>query len=290
MNARCLKNRRRSYAALIALLAAPLWASPRDFATEYALVFQQGLNDEADRRNRAAQAERSWAMIDRLPETEVAPAGVTPGEVRRNEALYRRAISEFERALESLQSYREGHAMLQAERSALRDPTWWKEQEEQSRLDRVESAMTARFHREQSYWWSRTLGSLEELDRPELRESARVHDLRKRAMRMFAVNLIALGYYAPAIVLLEEYDRFPEVWGEWPLNYYLSRAYGGEFRRARRDRAVPETDLRELRRRKNLHFLRAVELKFGRQSLEWRTSFERVHLEELGSPRSSPPS
>ncbi|MBX7058232.1 MAG: hypothetical protein K1X75_09200 [Leptospirales bacterium] len=267
------------------MAAAPVVQLQQDLLSNYLLWFAQLQSNTGEGQQRIEEAERSWAMIDRVPPVVPEGQGIPGGDLRWNEALYRRAVSEFERALQSIEDFRQQLQQIDTARQTLRDPTWWKALDEMARLDRRQTATTLEFHRQQTYWWSRTLATLGRMDRPALHSQSRVVDLRKRALRLYAVNEIALGYYAPALRLLEEYAEFPEVETEWPLHYYLSRCYGGELRRARQDRGIGEAELRELRRRRNLHFLRAVELKFGRPSPEWDETMRRTILDELGTPR-----
>lgn len=296
-------------AALLASLLASLFCGPALFADGPARSFSEEYNEYAARLAagspdiRTNEAiERAWMMFERVVDDYDYPDPIMPGDGRFNEALYRRAVSEFERALESLGEFRETQRRLEAARQRIRDPLWWKELEEQNRLDRVESRETMEFHRVQSYWFGRVFATLERIDRPQLARQARAANLRQRALRMYAVNQIALGRYPEARRALTEYANFPgtpmpglapdgflKTEQEWPLHYYLSRAYAAEFRAARRNTAVGEAELRELRRKKNLHYLRAVHLKFGRQSAEFETTLSTIHREELGSPRTSPP-
>ncbi len=276
-------------------------APARSFSEEYAEYAARAGEAVPDIRANEA-VERAWMMFERVVDDYDYPDPIAPGDVRFNEALYRRAVSEFERALESLGEFRETQRRIQIARERIRDPLWWKELEEQNRLDRIESRETREFHRVQSHWFGRVFATLERIDRPRLAAQPRVVNLRQRALRLYAVNQVALGHYSEALRALMEYaelpgapapglapDAFLKTEQEWPLHYYLSRAYAAEFRAARRNSAVGETELRELRRKKNLHYLRAVHLKFGRQSVEFETTLSAIHREELGSPRTSPP-
>lgn len=276
-------------------------APARSFSEEYAAYVAQAGEGTADVRAREA-IERTWMMFERVVDDYDYPDPIAPGDGRFNEALYRRAVSEFERALENLGEFRETQRRLAVARERIRDPLWWKELEEQNRLDRIESRETIEFHRVQSYWFGRVFATLERIDRPQLARQSRAANLRQRALRMYGVNQIALGRYPEALRALIEYAAFPgtpapglapdgflKTEQEWPLHYYLSRAYAAEFRAARRNTSIGETELRELRRKKNLHYLRAVHLKFGRESAEFETTLASIHREELGSPRTSPP-
>ncbi len=120
----------------------------------------------------------------------------------------------------------------------------------------------------------------------ELARSDSALDLRKRSYRLYAVNQMALGNFSAALGALERLQALPGMDEEWPRYYYLGVCYRAEFRVAARNTGVREATLIELRRRSNLYRLRAVELKYGVASVEFRTLFDAVRREELGGPRT----
>ncbi|MCR9144311.1 MAG: hypothetical protein NXI24_18840 [bacterium] len=274
----------------------PLTAPPRgelvhDFSGEYeSFIIRHGRSGSV-RDVRDSQAiEQAWSLFPHptpLPPFQDA-APIAPGDPAYNEALFRRAVSFYQRAREELADFRGELEALGALREDIRNPLWWKWIDTSDRYNRIERRVRDRYGLRLTRYFHETFATLDRIDQLPLARSERVLELRKRSYRLYAVNQVALGNFTQALKILERFAELPGVDQEWPLYYYLSECYAAEFRRARRNTGVTEYTLRELRRRKNLHRLRAVELKFGRASEEFREAFDMIRLEELGGPRSSP--
>lgn len=203
------------------------------------------------------------------------------------EALYRRAVSQYELAGRTHEEFRAELQKIEDHRVFVDtwEPVWWRNIEGHERLNRQRTATRRRYLTRLSNEFRAVFDTLGQIGSTRIRQQERFINLQKDSYRMFSVYQLGLGRYAPALDVLEKYQRFPDVENEWPLHYYLSRSYGGLLRGARKDRSVPGKDLNELRRKRNLHFLRAVDLKFGRRSIEYETTFERIRREELGPVR-----
>ncbi len=269
--------------------AAPSIALDHDFLTAYDLFLKRyGTGPVVDVREASTNGQ-AWATFPYPTDLYPGPRPAPAGDLAWNEALYRRALSQYERALDAVNAFREREQELKDERENLREALWWKQIDAVDRIERVEQRVRDRYHRETAQYFRGTFESLDRIDRESLDSSERVVELRKRAYRLYAVHEIALGGFTPALKVLERYQDLPgdpSVREEWPLHYYLSMCYAAQFRRGRANTGVSEVTLRALRRRKNIHKLRAVELRHGRNSEEFRRVFADVRLEELGSPRS----
>ncbi len=271
----------------------PETAPPRgelihDFVGEYeSFVLRHGRGGPVRDVRDSSAIEQAWSLFPHPAPLYDDAAPIAPGDPVYNEALFRRAVSYYQRAREELADFRGELQRIGALREDVRDPLWWKWLDQDDRYDRVERRIRDRYGLRLINYFRETFATLDRIDQVALRRSPRVLELRKRSYRLYAVNQVALGNFTQALKILERFAGLPGVQNEWPLYYYLSLCYGSEFRRARLNRGVSEYTLRELRRRKNLHRLRAVELKFGRGSKEFRETFDAVRLEELGGPRGS---
>ncbi|MEQ9367292.1 MAG: hypothetical protein RIF32_23880 [Leptospirales bacterium] len=271
----------------------PETAPPRgelihDFVGEYeAFILRHGRNGPVRDVRESGAIEQAWSLFPHPAPLYEDAAPVAAGDPVFNEALYRRAVSYYRRAREELADFRGELEALGALREDIRDPLWWKWIDTTDRYNRAERRVRDRYGLRLTKYFHETFATLDRIDQLALSRSDRVLELRKRSYRLYAVNQVSLGNFTQALKILERFAELPGVDREWPLYYYLSVCYGSEFRRARLNTGVSEYTLRELRRRKNLHRLRAVELKFGRASPEFEESFDAVRLEELGGPRGS---
>lgn len=204
------------------------------------------------------------------------------------EALFRRAVSQYEVAEATYREFQKERELIVEERARVDiwRTVWWQNIEGHEQLDRRQSAQRLRYLGRLATEYRAVFETLDRIASARLRGQPRFVNLQKDVYRMYSVYQLGLGHVPPAIDILEKYARFPDVETEWPLHYYLSRAYDSRYRAARPDRGVGEEALSAMRQQRNLHFLRAVDLKYGQKSLEFRSTIKKIRREELGSPRT----
>ncbi len=235
-----------------------------------------------------SQIEKQWSAPVFLQRIYPALDLESFGREAYYEALFRRAVSQYEVAQATHQEFQKERELTLEERARVDTwrTVWWQNIEGHEQLDRRQSAQRLRYLGRLATEFRAVFETLDRIASARLRSQPRFVNLQKDAYRMYSVYQLGLGHVPPALDILEKYARFPDVEAEWPLHYYLSRAYASQYRAARLDRSVREETLSEMRHRRNLHFLRAVDLKYGQKSLEYRSTIKKIRLEELGSPRN----
>ena len=231
--------------------------------------------------------ERRWASFPYLPETLPIIGHNRRTRAAFNYALYRRALSYYELAQEESAKFRKQLNGLQIKRMNIRDRLWWKHIDQASRIDRDDRRLRRRYNQELAGHYRGIFSTLDRIDQESLRKEKRFRSLQRVAYRMYIVHQVAVGNTYPALEILKKYQAFPGSENEWPMHYYLSVCYGVALRQARRDTGVPEHELKRLRRLKNKHLVDAVELKYGRDSVQYDYIYRKVRLEMLGNPRTS---
>ena len=170
-------------------------------------------------------------------------------------------------------------------RTRISNPLWWKAIDANDALNRQVRVLRDRYQSRLLTLYQQAFETLDRIADSEIAAREDTVALRKTAYRNFAMHAVALGNYEDALKILLEYHRMPAMDQEWPLHYYLALCYEARLRRARLDRGIHEATLFAIRREADLHHLRAVELKFGRNSPEFQESLERISQRELGTPR-----
>ena len=236
---------------------------------------------------RTRQIEKEWSGTVFLQRLYPALDIDSFGREAFNEALFRKAVSQYERAEATRREFES--KLEDVERDRIRVDTWktiwWQNIEGHEALNRRRSALRRKYMIRLSNENRAIFETLGQIGSARIRAQRRFINLQKTAYRMFSVYQIGIGRYAPALDILKKYERFDDVEAEWPMHYYISRSFGGLLRGSLKDRSVSQNDLQKLRRGRNLHFLRAVALKFGRDSLEYSTTLEKIRLDELGPVR-----
>lgn len=256
----------------------------RGFDDDYVLLQKRG--EGLSPTTRAREVERAWAAFESLPET-FPEAKVTP-ELRSafDRALYRRAASMYRVAAAHARNRQ--RYLDETERLKLLPPRgpWWQMIDRNSALDRVAGRARDRYTIDVADNLRNAIDTLDSISREQLRNDPSARGLRQLCLRRYALERLRLDDPLATLRALNRYRQDPTAEGEWPLHYFLSAAYDRVFRSTLRDRGMPEAELRKLRRKKNLHFLRAVELRYGLHSREYEHVWRRVRMDELGPPRS----
>lgn len=262
LNPRIAYSGSRAFRLILGLLIGLAFASS---------LHAESLEDEVElskarkQTESAFEIERDWAsplfVPDPYPESPVSSAS------EKEEAQLRRAYSFLLGASELAQKMSQE---LKTDTSrSIRDPLWWKEVDANSAERRRQNAVRQRYGIELAERYNRVFQSLQELDRTAFQSDPRVTWLKRHAYRQYIVIQSAVGNYIPALELLEEYARLPSAEAEWPMHYYFFVCLNHIFTDLRRSTAVREETLIDVRARKNSHWLRAVELKFGKQSAQF---------------------
>ncbi|MCB1309253.1 MAG: hypothetical protein KDK30_13765 [Leptospiraceae bacterium] len=258
-----------------------------DFVDSYNLYFQRnGQASDVDGRG-SLYIEREWSNPGHLADPYPQPDPVAAGNFAYNEGLFRRTLSLYERGLEDMRTMEEQIGVIAEARNRIQNPLWWKQVDALSQLQRRERNARETAARSISTYMRRAYETLLNVDDLELRETDRYRDLLKLCYRQYAIYQVGLRNHLSALDALRAYARLPDTESEWPLHYYLSICYNAQLRMAVRDTGVPEDRLRAIRRLQHIHHLRAVELKFGRSSQQYRETFERIRRADLASPRST---
>ena len=267
--------------AILSLFFSPVH-SLENFSDEYELFFSRPLLRPDSARNIAI--EQAWTSYE-SSFSEWTITGGRSRQERMEEAHYRRAAGLFTDAVSIFRDFQRELRRLDGKRSVLDEGLWWKAIERSDRLNRDEQRIRREYNARIALSFQKVFEALDSITLEKIRESSAFVEMQKGSFRMFALSSFELGNHIAAISALERYQKHEETEIEWPFHYYLSRCYSREFAFARKTNSFSDEELRKLRRKRNLHFLRAVELKFGRKSEEFIYAGKTVRSSELGSPR-----
>lgn len=226
--------------------------------------------------------EREWARAEGIPDPFPETPHMTLNEIE--EAKLRRAYSFYTGASDLAVQMRQE---LRRERtSSFRDPLWWKETEEAFAETRRQSGIRRRYAVQLAEKYHRVFETLRDLDRTDFRKDQRVTGLKRHAYRQYIMLQTAVGNHGPALEVLDEYAGLADAELEWPMHYYYFVCLRSLFKELLRSTAVREETLVAVRRRKNLHWKRAVELKFTKESDQYREVDRIIAGDENDPPRS----
>ncbi len=115
----------------------------------------------------------------------------------------------------------------------------------------------------------------------ELREKAVFKRLLSAIYRNWAMYQFDLGNLPQCIPVLELYLQIDENEKEYPVHKYLSQCYAYQENILKKNRLGTEDEIFRFRYKKNVHLLRATELKYGKDSVEYKHIVNLLNRDEI---------
>ena len=202
------------------------------------------------------------------------------------QGLLRSAYSYYENAIILMEKMRAELFQMDGKIKSVKSNVWWKEIDEIEELHRKRNRIKIKYSLNLSDTAGKAINILEGIQNSRVRSERAYINLYFQLLRMFIIYEVMMGNYDIAYPSLVKYKTNPDSEYEWPYHYLLSRSYRYKYLTAKNNTGVREDELNMLRNMKNVHLLISIYLRYGFNSEEYRTSKNKVYLEELGSPRN----
>ena len=264
--------------------SAPLFA--RDFLHDYQIYLKR--NESSRTRQSLEKIELQWASpFYHLPSSFFPSPRLFDPKLnlyektilRRSQSLYLAALKALKKTLKKTKKNQKKTSSLLYPLPSRFKPTLT------GQSKRKEKAFFLKQHQIAANYSLEACRTLYEIKSQEIIDTSFFQELRKSSCRLYSVASIQLKQYVSSLQILKDYLQLDGTEQEWPLHYYLSVCYSHIYRAEKKNRSIGDDHLRRTRRRKNIHYLRAVALKFGSGSKEYKESLNQIHLDELGPPR-----
>jgi len=133
-------------------------------------------------------------------------------------------------------------------------------------------------------YFTRAINILDEITSNELKSDPRYIQFKVRLYRIYVSTQYDLGNLKPCIPILERYIELTDETrkDEWAYKY-MSNCYAFMETILDKSRATPEEDIAYYRNKKNFAILKAVEIKYGRESVEFKEMQKVVQQDEKKS-------
>jgi hypothetical protein len=260
----------------------PYEPSPGELVTEE--IDESQLSDEQKQvRSRNLKAEELWKNADYR---DYDPAFTELHRLSKAFAnnKYRLALSSFQSGVNSIIKMRdevELYRKQSAETKRLNEKWYWQVVDRKAQEERQIGRMKRRAKMEAVTYFTRAINYMDEILNPDLREKEPFKRLLSAIYRNWVMYQYDLGNMPQTIPIIELYIEVDQNEKEYPAHKYLSQCYAFQENMIKRYKMGTEDQMFRFRYKKNVHLLRASELKYGKESAEYKHVVNIVNRDEI---------
>ncbi|MCE9599993.1 MAG: hypothetical protein K8S54_18680 [Spirochaetia bacterium] len=197
---------------------------------------------------------------------------------------YRLALSSYQSGVNTIIKMRDEVELYRkesAETKRLNEKWYWQIVDRKAKEERVLSNMRRTAKLEAVTYFTRAINHLDEIKNPDLREKPAFKKLLAAVYRNWIMYQFDLGNLPQTIPILELYIEIDQNEKEYPAHKYLAQAYSFQENMIRKYGVGTEDQMFRFRYKKNVHLLRATELKYGKESAEYKHVVNLVNRDEI---------
>ncbi|HPS57465.1 MAG TPA: hypothetical protein PK514_05105 [Spirochaetota bacterium] len=167
------------------------------------------------------------------------------------------------------------------EKKYLAEKWYWQEIDRKNAQDRYVAGVKVTAKTKSVTYFTRAINLLDEINSNEIKSDPRYINFKVVLYRIYVSTQYDLGNLKPCIPILERYIELTDETrkDEWAYKY-LSSCYAFMETILDNSRAAPDEEVAFYRNRKNQAILKAVELKYGRDSVEFKEMQKIVQKDE----------
>lgn len=260
----------------------PYEPSPGELVTEE--VDESTLSDEAKQiRARNLKAEELWKNADYR---DYDPSFTERHRLSKAFAnnKYRLALSSFQSGVNAIIKMRDEVELFRkqaAEAKRLNEKWYWQVVDRKAQEERQIGRMRRQAKMEAVTYFTRAINYMDEILNPDLREKEPFKRLLSAIYRNWVMYQYDLGNLPQSIPIIELYLELDQNEKEYPAHKYLSQCYAFQENMIKRYKMGTEDQMFRFRYKKNVHLLRATELKYGKESAEYKHVVNLVNRDEI---------
>ena len=197
---------------------------------------------------------------------------------------YRQALSAYQAGVNTIIKMREDEEILRKEseeRTRLSEKWYWQIVDRKAREERVIHTMQRKSKLQAVSYFTRSIQNLDEILNKEIREARVFKQLLSAVYRNWVLHQFDLGNLPQCIPILELYVQVNENEKEYQAHKYLSQCYAFQENLRKKYNVGTEEQFLRFRYKKNVHLLRATELKYGKDSAEYKHIVNLLNRDEI---------
>jgi len=197
---------------------------------------------------------------------------------------YRLALSSYQSGMNTILKMRESveqYRKEQAEKKRLDEKWYWQKIDRKSNEERyiAREKMSAKLAA--VTYFTKAINHLDDITNPDLRETDAYKTLLSSVYRSWIMAEYDTQNYPQCIPILELYLEIKENEKEYPAHKYLASCYSFEENTLKKYKAGSDDQIQKLKYKKNVHLLRATELKYGKGTVEYKHIVDLVNKDEV---------
>lgn len=197
---------------------------------------------------------------------------------------YRLALSAYQSGVNTIIKMRDDVELYRKQNDEAKhlDEKWyWQVVDRKAREERVISRKKRTAKLESVTQFTRAINHLDDITNPDLRERPAFKKLLSAVYRNWIMYQFDLGNMPQTIPILELYIEIDDNEKEYPAHKYLAQAYSFQENIIKKYKVGSEDQMLRFRYKKNVHLLRAAELKYGKDSPEYKHVVNLVNRDEI---------
>ena len=178
---------------------------------------------------------------------------------------------------ESVEQYRKE----QAEKKRLDEKWYWQKVDRKANEERyiAREKMSAKLAA--VTYFTKAINHLDDITNPDLKETDAYKTLLSSVYRSWIMAEYDTQNFPQCIPILELYLEIKENEKEYPAHKYLASCYSFEENTLKKYKAGSDDQIQKLKYKKNVHLLRATELKYGKGTVEYKHIVDLVNKDEV---------
>jgi hypothetical protein len=130
-------------------------------------------------------------------------------------------------------------------------------------------------------YFTKSINHLDDIRNADLREEKAYKTLLSSVYRAWIMAEFDTQNYPQCIPILELYLELDSNEKEYPAHKYLASCYSFEENTMKKYKGGSDDQIQKLKNKKNVHLLRATELKYGKGSIEYKHIVDLVNKDEV---------
>lgn len=197
---------------------------------------------------------------------------------------FRLALSNYQSGMNTILKMRESVEQFrkdEAEKKRLDEKWYWQKIDRKTKEERIVAREKLTAKQQAVSYFTKAINHLDEITNPDLRERAEYKRLLSDVYRAWIIAEYDLQNLPQCIPILELYLEIDDNEKEYPAHKYLASCYAFEENMIRKYGGGSEDQMFKFRYKKNVHLLRATELKYGKNSAEYKHIVNLVNRDEV---------
>lgn len=260
----------------------PFEATPGELVSEEVDI--SALTDEENQiRDRNLRAEELWKNADYRDYNKAFSELHQLSRAFANNK-YRLALSAYQSGVNTIIKMRDEVELFRkqsAEAKYLNEKWYWQIIDRKAREERQINRKKRTAKLESVTYFTRAINHMDEIKNPDLREKPAFKRLLSAVFRNWVMYQFDLGNLPQCIPILELYLEIDTNEKEYPAHKYLAQCYAFQEQMIKKYNVGTEDQMFRFRYKKNVHLLRAAELKYGKESAEYKHVVNLVNRDEI---------